>query len=141
MRKIITIICILSIVVLSTCFSFAAEYDESVDKETVFKYVDANYAKTQLAISGNTAYCKTTVTTRSASTVNRMVVTVYYYKSGGTYVGSNTITVYSSNGTFIGTSSKSLSSHGTYYAEASVKLYHNSQLVESFTLMTGNATY
>lgn len=143
MKKIIFVTCVIMLMALtfSTCFSFASESEESLTGGDGLKYSQANSATTNLAINGSKAVCTTTVITKNSSTVNKMVVTVYYYKSGGTYVGSNTVTVKSSGTCFYGATSKTLSSHGTYYAEALVKLYHNSQLLESFTLVTNNATY
>lgn len=141
MRKVLLVLLLIMTMSIGTCTTFANEIETPINGDELSEYVDANVAKTQLSISGSTAYCKTTVTTKNSSTVNKMVVIVYYYKSGGTFVGSNTVTVNSSGNYFAGTTSRTLGSHGTYYAESYVKLYHNSQLIESFTLMTGNATY
>lgn len=59
--------------------------------------------------------------------------------SGST--GSDTATVTSVEHVFIGSTSRALYSHGMYYAEALVKLYHDSQQIESFVLVTNNSTY
>ena len=141
MKKIIIVICLIMTLILSAGFVFADELNEPAIEDDVAEYVDANSANTYLKISGAKAICTTTVTTKKNSTVNKMVVTTYYYKSNGTYIGSGSVTVNSSGHYYSGTTSKTLSSHGTYYAEALVKLYHNSQFKESFTLITGNATY
>ncbi len=140
MKKII-FICLILALALSTSLVFADELDEPAIEDDITEYVDANSAYSKIIISGSKAICTTTVTTKNLSTVNKMVVTAYYYKSNGTYIGSNTVTVNGSGHYFSGSTSKTLSSHGTYYAEALVKLYHNSQLIESFTLVTGNANY
>ena len=137
MKKIIIVICLIMILALSTSIVFADELDEPVIGDDVQEYVDANSAYSNLIISGSKAICTTAVTTKPSSTVNKMVVTTYYYKSNGTYIGFGTVTVSNSGHYFSGSTSKTLSSHGTYYAEALVKLYHNSQLIESFTLVTG----
>ena len=141
MKKSIFVICIIMALIFNTCLAFAADFEEPIEEENISEYVDTNSADSYLSISGSRATCTTTVITRSSSMVNKMVVTVYYYKSSGTYIGSNTVTVNNSGTYFSGSTSKTLSSHGAYYAEAYVKLYHNSQLIESFTLVTGNATY
>ena len=141
MRKIIIIICMIVMLVLSTSFVFADELDEPVIGDDISEYAQANTADAYLSISSGKAICTTTITTKNTSTVNKMVVTTYYYKSNGTYIGYGTVTVNNSGHYFSGSTSKSLSSHGSYYAEALVKLYHNSQFIESFTLLTGNATY
>lgn len=141
MKKIIIVIFLILTLVLCTGIVFADELDEPVIGDDDPEYVHANSADSYLTISGSKATCTTTVIKKSSSTANKMVVTTYYYKSGGTYVGSASTTAYNSGNSFVGTTSKTLSSHGTYYAEALVKLYNNSTFLESFTLVTGNATY
>lgn len=141
MRKIIIIICMIVMLVLSTSFVFADELDEPVIGDDISEYAQANTADAYLSISSGKAICTTTITTKNTSTVNKMVVTTYYYKSNGTYIGSGSVTVNSSGHYFSGSTSKTLSSSGTCYAEALVKLYHNYSLVESFSLVTNNVYY
>lgn len=136
-KRIVIVSLLLLALLISTCMAFADDYDDSNNA----KYSDTFSARVWLTISGNNAKCKAEVEKKSTSTANKMVVTTYYYKSGGTYVGSASTTVYNYGNLFTGTTSKTLYSHGTYYAEVLVKLYYNSQLLESYTLNTGTATY
>ena len=141
MKYRLTAICAIIIIIMSTSIASANTSGTAVIEDNAPKYADAIYASSQISISGSSATCTTKVRTRASSTVNKMVVTVYYYKSDGTSIGSNTVTVTSTGNIFTGSTSRTLYSHGTYYAEARVKLYHNSQLIESFILVTNNATY
>lgn len=141
MKNKLVAICVVIVIAMSTSFAYADMSGTAVVEDDTSKYVDAIYAFSQMTISGNSATCTTKVRTKDASTVNKMVVAVYYYKSDGTSLGSNTVTVTSTGHLFAGSTSRTLYSHGTYYAEARVKLYHNSQLIESFVLVTNNATY
>ena len=141
MRKKLLAICAIVLFVLNTGFAFAGGSNESIAEGDGSKYVNASYAMSTLSISGNNAVCTTIVMTNKTSTVNKMATTVYYYKSNGTSIGSNTVTVNGSGTYFSGSTTRKLYSYGGYYAVALVKLYHNSQLLESFTLVTNNATY
>jgi len=141
LKKTIIVYIMLVALILSTGMAFADGTGTAASETDANRYTHVNSANTQLSISGSTATCKTTVIKTSSSSANKMVVTNYYYKSSGTYIGSSTTTVYNTNNLFVAKTNKTLNSHGTYYAEALVKLYHNSQLLESFTLVTGNATY
>ena len=141
MKNRFVVIWVIMIIALSTSFTLADTSETTTTEDDASKYVEVSYAFSQMMISGSSAICTTKVRTVDSSIVNKMIVTVYYYKSNGTSLGTNTVTVTSAGHIFTGSTSRTLYSHGTYYAEARVKLYHNSQLIESFVLVTNNATY
>lgn len=131
----------LLVVSLCTCMAFAEDLDEPIGDDEVTEYVDVDSVISRLAISGSDAICKVTVNVRSTSTANKVVMTVKYIKNGTGSVGTKTTTVYRSGNSFTGQTTKSLTSHGTYHAKVNIKVYHDSQLIESFNVLTSNATY
>ena len=141
MEKIVIISLILLTFVLCTGVGFAEDLDEPIGDDEVTDYVDVDFVTPRLALSGSNAVCKVTVDVKSSSNANKVVMTVNYIKNGTGSVGTKTKTVYRSNNSFTGQTTKSLTSHGTYHAKVNIKVYHDSQLIESFNVLTSNITY
>ena len=138
MRKMV-IICIMALILLlGTCVVYANDMDQPVSEDDNSDYVVVDSVVTRLAMSGKNAVCRVTVNVGSSSNANKVVLTVNYMKSSGVSVGTKTVTVYRTNNSFTGTTTKELTSHGTYYAKVTVKVYYNSQLLESFNVTTQN---
>lgn len=132
---------ILLTIILCTSIGFAEELDEPIGDDEVTDYIDVDLVTPRLALSGSNAVCKVTVDVKSSSNANKVVLGVNYIKNGTGSVGTKTTTVYRSNNSFTGQTTKSLTSHGTYHAKVNIKLYHDSQLIESFNVLTGNIIF
>lgn len=141
MKKILLAICLILPLVFSTCLTFADELDEPIIEEDFPEYVDAVAINPTMYLSGSNAVCNTVVNVRPASNANKAVITVNYLKSGTGTVGTKTVTAYRSNNSFTGITTKALSSHGTYHGKVNIKLYYNSQLIESINVLTNNISY
>ena len=141
MKKIVIFCLMLLVVSLCTCVAFAEEIDEPIGEDEVTDYVDVNLVTKYLVLSGNNAVCKIIVDVKNTSTANKVVMSVNYIKNGTGSVGTKTTTVYRSGNSFTGQTTKSLTSHGTYHAKVNIKVYHDSQLIESFNVLTSNVNY
>ncbi len=142
MIKKILITCILiTALLLGTCMAYAEELDEPIIEEDNVDYVDVSCVEPRLQISGSNAICKVRVDVFSSSNANKVVLIVKYLKSSGVSVGTKTAIAYRSGNSFSGQTTNALSSHGTYHAKVNIKVYHDSQLIESFNVLTGNVTY
>ena len=141
MKTKVIIVLILLTFVLCTSVGYAEEFDEPIGDDEVTDYIDVDLVTPRLVLSGSKAVCKVTVDVKSSSTANKVVLNVNYIKNGTGSVGTKTTTVYRSNNSFTGQTTKSLTSHGTYHAKVNIKVYHDSQLIESFNVLTNNVTY
>lgn len=141
MKKAVMISILVLALVMCTGIAFAEELDEPVEEDIVTEYVDVNSVNSSLALSGNTAICREIVYVKSTSNANKVILTANFIKTGTGSVGTKTTTVYRSGNSFTGQMSKSLTNHGTYHAKVNIKLYHDSQLIESFNVLTGNIVY
>lgn len=129
------------VLIIGTCTAYAGELAEPIVEEDDVDYVDVNSVESRLQLSGSNAICKVKIIVFSSSNANKVLLTVNYLKANGTSVGTKTTTVYRSNNSFTGQTTKSLSNHGTYHAKVNIKVYHDSQLIESFNVLTNNVTY
>lgn len=140
-KKIAVTFMVIVILILGSCLVYADEMDESIEFGEESDYIDVSSVTSGLEISGNSAVCKVRVLVYSTSNANKVVLTVNYLKSTGASIGTKTTTVYRTNNSFTGQTTKALSSHGTYHAKVNVKVYYNTQLIESFNVLTNNITY
>lgn len=141
MKKMVIVGAMVLILFLGTCIVHANEMDHPVVEDDNYDYVVVNSTRVSLDLSGNNAVCSTTVNVNGSSNANKVVLTVNYVKSNGVSVGTESVTVYRSNNSFTGITTKKLTSHGRYYAKVAVKVYYNSQLIESFYLRSRDVVY
>lgn len=140
-KKILVACIIVTLLLIGTCTAYAEEMDEQLIEEDNTDYIDVSSVEHRLQLSGSSAVCKVRVNVYSPSNANKVVLTVNYLKSTGASIGTKTTTVYRTNNSFTGQTTKALSSHGTYHAKVNVKVYYNTQLIESFNVLTNNITY
>ncbi|MBQ7245540.1 MAG: hypothetical protein IJS33_01295 [Firmicutes bacterium] len=135
------IVVMLILLLMGSCFVYADDIEEPVQETDVADYVAVDSAEAQLVMSGNRARCTVIIEASNSSNANKVVLTVNYVKSNGVSVGTESVTVYRSDNLFTGITTKRLTSHGRYYAKVTVKVYYNSQLIESFYLRSRDVVY
>ncbi len=138
-RKILLVIMVMA---LSSSMCFATQEQIYNPLEPVIPaYVAVSSVSSVTTIKSGTATYYAELASQPGKTITKVVSTLKLVNSKGTVVQTKTETLTPNYGYFRIQNTKKLTTRGAYHAEASLKVYNGTKLLETVTISSKSATY